>query len=144
MASNQAGFGQVAGESDGSRAALRELPSSTRDCGSYVQPVCGDIERFAGDHIRLRSGVAIAADLVLYATGYNKSYEYLDPGLRVGQEMLHVAGIVQELSWWYNLRPVFSPVILCAHQLTLTIPTLATVSCSKLPFLCSSLEGLLI
>eukprot|EP00775_Hariotina_reticulata_P000859 gene859-1178_t len=58
-----------------------ELPK-VGSYGSIVQPQCGEIESFGEDYVCLRSGEAIAADLVLYATGYSKSYDYLDAGPR--------------------------------------------------------------
>lgn len=50
---------------------------------SDVVPLCGEIERFGGDCLLLRSGGAIYADTVLYCTGYSKLYDYLDEGSRV-------------------------------------------------------------
>lgn len=49
---------------------------------SDVETVKGEINRFVRNGIILHDGSFLAADLVLYCTGYIKSYEYLDGDMR--------------------------------------------------------------
>jgi hypothetical protein len=55
--------------------------SSSSSCA--VVPLFGEIERLGKDCLLLRSGGAVGADVVLYCTGYNRSYEFLDEVLKV-------------------------------------------------------------
>ncbi|KAF6256154.1 hypothetical protein COO60DRAFT_1640917 [Scenedesmus sp. NREL 46B-D3] len=47
-----------------------------------VVPLFGEVERLRRDGLLLRSGGAVGADVLLYCTGYNRSYEFIDEGLR--------------------------------------------------------------
>jgi hypothetical protein len=58
--------------------------SSSSSSGCTVVPLFGEIERLGRDCLLLRSGGAVGADVVLYCTGYNRSYEFLDEVLKVG------------------------------------------------------------
>jgi hypothetical protein len=60
--------------------------SSGSSSGCTVVPLFGEVERLGRDCLLLRSGGAVGADVVLYCTGYSRSYEFLDEALRVSAQ----------------------------------------------------------
>jgi hypothetical protein len=52
--------------------------------GVWIKPVQGEVAHFVRDGVVLTSGKHLAADLVLYCTGYKKTYSYLDGAVQVG------------------------------------------------------------
>jgi hypothetical protein len=49
-----------------------------------IRPVRGEVAQFTQQGVLLSDGQHLPADLVLYCTGYTKSYDYLDGGVKVG------------------------------------------------------------
>ncbi|KAF6250428.1 hypothetical protein COO60DRAFT_1705923 [Scenedesmus sp. NREL 46B-D3] len=56
--------------------------SSSSGSACAVVPLFGEVERLRSDGLLLRSGGAVGADVLLYCTGYNRSYEFINEGLR--------------------------------------------------------------
>jgi len=49
-----------------------------------IRPVRGEVAQFTQQGVLLADGQHLPADLVLYCTGYTKSYDFLDGGVKVG------------------------------------------------------------
>jgi hypothetical protein len=75
------GSGIYSRENSSSCASGSGNGSSSSSCA--VVPLFGEIERLGKDCLLLRSGGAVGADVVLYCTGYNRSYVFLDEVLQV-------------------------------------------------------------
>jgi hypothetical protein len=58
---------------------LKQLPK-----GTQIVPIQGKVAQFTAQGIRLANGTYLPADVVLYCTGYMKTYDYLTGGIKVG------------------------------------------------------------
>ncbi len=69
--------------------------------GGSVRPMRGEIHSFQEHSILLQSGEVVEADLVLYCTGYVKSYDYLDGSVKVGKLESWKVGGPAGFGGWY-------------------------------------------
>lgn len=63
----------------------------------------GEIKKFHPDHVELRDGSAIPADLVIFATGWKQNTEFIDPALR--------KEIVDDSGKFHLYRQILPPTI---------------------------------
>lgn len=52
--------------------------------GTQIVPIQGKVAQFTAQGIRLANGMYLPADVVMYCTGYMKTYDYLTGGIKVG------------------------------------------------------------
>ena len=74
---------------------LTELSSCSTDSSglginkpkAVIRPLQGEVATFVHNGIYLRGGEFVEADVVLYCTGYTKSYDYLEGSVKVSAEL---------------------------------------------------------
>jgi hypothetical protein len=72
-------YGASAGLSSCSTASTVEVEKPKAN----IRPLKGEVAAFTQNGIYLRSGDFVEADVVLYCTGYTKSYDYLEGSVKV-------------------------------------------------------------
>jgi hypothetical protein len=87
----------------GSSDPLSPLSGGARPQCCHVRPLLGEVARFLPRGVVLRSGEEVYCDAVLYCTGYQKTYDYLDGGLKSR------LGLQKDGLWLY--RQVLAPLV---------------------------------